>query len=200
MSTARSVMLEIKRRLGDVNASVPGETDLLAFLNRALRGMWNYGTNLKSPSIQKTIHLTEATGNSVIVDEGVGALLAVRDNTLGRFLPQTDLTDALDRDIRGGDRRYVATGNVIELFPSDTNGVDLTLVYIPEFLPMEDRDDFLPFPSLLDDVIAEWVVALLTKKTSTVSDVEPALIQHRNTLNEYFRGLSRRLPTGRCPW
>ena len=200
MSTARSVMLEIKRRLGDVNASVPGETDLLAFLNRALRGMWNYGTNLKSPSIQKTIHLTEATGNSVIVDEGVGALLAVRDNTLGRFLPQTDLTDALDRDIRGGDRRYVATGNIIELFPSDTDGVDVTIVYIPEFIPLEDRDSELPFPTRLDDIVVEWVIALLTTKNQSVSDVEPALVQHRATLNEYFRGLSRKLPTGIFPW
>ena len=54
MSTARSVLQEIKRRLGDVHAATPGETDLLAFLNKTLSGIWNYGVRLRSPVLQRT--------------------------------------------------------------------------------------------------------------------------------------------------
>ena len=49
MSTARDLLLEIKRQMGKVNAAEPEETDVLAFLNRALEGIWNYGARLNSP-------------------------------------------------------------------------------------------------------------------------------------------------------
>ena len=35
MITARAILLEVKRRLGDTNTPYPDEVDALAFLNRA---------------------------------------------------------------------------------------------------------------------------------------------------------------------
>ena len=60
---ASSILLEVKRRLGDVNAVVPEETDVLAYLNYALRGIWNYAIEIDSPRIEMTETQTcDATG------------------------------------------------------------------------------------------------------------------------------------------
>ena len=200
MSTARSVLQEIKRRLGDVHAATPGETDLLAFLNKALSGIWNYGVRLRSPVLQRTQRYTEATGDTVDFDNGAPVVLDVYDHSTGRTLCPVREGRLLEDSIDTTQRRYRVVNDTLTLVPAQNAGVDVTVCFIPRFAPLDSRDDDLPFPSMLDGVVVEWTVALLLRRTQTVSDVEPGLLGHGNTLNEYFRGATPRLVTGSGPW
>ena len=200
MSTARSILLEIKRRLGDVNAAVPGETDLMAALNRALRGIWNYGAHLRSPVLRKVGRFASEGENSVTAEDGVLHVLGVYDHAAGREIaPLRSSGAALHAAVSGEERGYLVSGGTITVYP-DEESADLTVCYIPEFTPLADRGDDLPYSSRLDDVIVEWTIALLRGKRNTVSDVEPALLPHGNTLSDYFRGPVPQMPTGRGPW
>jgi len=200
MSTARSILLEIKRRLGDVNAAVPGETDLMAALNRALRGIWNHGARLRSQRLRKNERFTSAVDNTVEIDDGALHILGVYDHETGRrIFPLRSSSAFLRAAVEGLETGFVMSGRSITVYP-DTGNIDVTVCYIPEFTPLTDRGDDLPFPPMLDDITVEWTVALLRGKRDSVSDVEPALLPHGNTLSDYFRGPIPRMPTGRGPW
>jgi hypothetical protein len=200
MSTARSVLLEVRRRLGDVHAATPGETDLMAFLNKALSGIWNYGVRLRSPVLQRVQRFTEATGDTVEFDSGAPVVLDVYDHSTGRRLCPVREGRLLEDSLDATQRRYRVVNDTLTLLPATNAGFDLTVCFIPQFAPLDARDDDLPFPSMLDGVVVEWTVTLLLRRTQTVSDVEPGLLGHGNTLSEYFRGATPRLVTGAGPW
>lgn len=201
-STARNLLLEIRRRLGDVNESAFDETDMLALLNRALRGIWNYGAYRKAPYLQRTCRVSSVSGDSFALDGGALNVLSVYDHGSGRPLFSATPQEAMAVAVQGGSipRVFVATPTAIDLFPERNAGADLSVCYIPEFTPLKSRDDEMPFPSSLDAVIVEWALFLASDKGQSTSDFEPALSPVPGSLSAFFRGIGPRLVTGTPPW
>ena len=96
MITARAILLEVKRRLGDTNTPYPDEVDALAFLNRALLGIYNYGVYMNSSILRKVVeYTTDAVGEATVTD-GIAKIFGVANKTDSRILvPLYSLTDAL---------------------------------------------------------------------------------------------------------
>lgn len=201
MSKCRDILLEVKRRLGDVNAPVPGEVDMMAFLNRALRGAWNFGARLWSPVLQKIVRVTEATGYSSTLSEEPFTVISAYDHTNARNIYPVDNWGGFLADTLGDTRKYRVVGTTFEVYPqSGDEGIDISICYVPEFTPLTDRDDDIPFSSRLDNIIIEWALSLITKGDPGTGELDPGLITHASTLSEYFRGTSPRYLTGYGPW
>ena len=199
MSTCRDILLEIKRRLGDTNAPVPGEVDMMAFLNKALRGMWNYGAMLVSPVLQ-SIDRFQGTGHTLTLPEQTIRIRSVYDHALNRNIYPVSPMYGMLNDTLDTKRRFRFLGDRIELYPQDdSEQFDLSVCRIPEFVPLKLRSDDLPFPSHLDGMVVEWTLAIASKKDAELSDVSPGQLPQGNMLTEYFRG-GARLLTGRGPW
>ena len=88
MSDARGILYEVKRRLGDVNAPVPDESDIMSYLNSALRGIWNYAIELDSPRIEAhELATCDSTGVVTLTQRPV-RVTRVIDLTGSRELPE----------------------------------------------------------------------------------------------------------------
>lgn len=197
MSTCRDIILEVKRRLGDVNAPVPGETDLMAFLNMALRAVWNYGAMLNSSRLMRKI---ERAGPGPIVELGAAPMkvIAVLDKASNRKLyPINDpYGGAQLDDQRAG--RYLLSGDEIQLLPEDKyEDHDVQILLIPQFEKISERSDEIPFPFLLDQYVIEFTILAIGGQLGHAALLEA--VSTGNPMTDYFRGGSR-IISGTPPW
>lgn len=204
MITARAILLEVKRRLGDTNTPYPDEVDALAFLNRALLGIYNYGVYMNSSILRKVVeYTTDAVGEATVAD-GIAKIFGVANKTNSRILsPLRNITDVfLGESLENTAPYYQTSGDKITLYPATTEAKTLVVDYIPQFVKLEDRDDTVAFGDELFNVVVDWVVALIQGKQTTVSDFEFANGNgYATTLSQYFRGKqSSRMITGQGPW
>lgn len=204
MVTARAVLIEVKRRLGDVNTPYPDELDALAYLNRALLGIYNYGVHLNSPMLKQVLEASSDDDGIVTVSDGiVRVYLVVLRDSARVLLPYEGMADIMGNLSPEADPRwYKAYADKIQIIPSPGKSRDIAMEYIPELAPIADRDDELPVSRTLENVLVDWTVALIKDKQMTVSDIEfAAFLGVANTLSNYYRGreVGRRI-VGRGPW
>lgn len=204
MITARAILLEVKRRLGDTNTPYPDEVDALAFLNRALLGIYNYGVYMNSSILRKVVeYTTDAVGEATVTD-GIAKIFGVANKTDSRILiPLYSLTDVLSiAGLEGASPYYQTSGDKITLYPATTETKEIAVDYIPQFVKLANRSSTIPFGDELFNVVVDWTVAIIQGKQATVSDFEFANGSgYANTLSQYFRGKqSSRLITGQGPW
>lgn len=204
MITARAILLEVKRRLGDTNTPYPDEVDALAFLNRALLGIYNYGVYMNSSILRKVVeYTTDAVGEATVTD-GIAKIFGVANKTDSRILvPLYSLTDALSiAGLEDASPYYQTSGDQISLYPATTEVKEIAVDYIPQFVKLANRSSTIPFGDELFNVVVDWTVAIIQGKQATVSDFEFANGNgYANTLSQYFRGKqSSRLITGQGPW
>lgn len=197
MSTCRAILLEVKRRVGDTVASVPGEVDLMAHLNSALRMLWNYGGMINSSKLHTKQTFT-GSGNEITFDGLPMKIVSVFDNTAKRLvLPINVVYDGYEM-WNPSSPRYLVNGDIIELLPVDSYAShDVSVLYIPEFTELTDRDADIPFPSYLDQYVIDMTLSALAGSLS-VEAVNSA-VQSGNALTDYFRGGARYV-TGTPPW
>lgn len=197
MSTARELLLEIKRQTGSSNVPVPDETDSLAFLNRALSGLWNYGARLNSPVLYKDARFTSATG-SVAVSDGIMRIKNVRDHgdsgTQFFELPLDRAAAFTSTDNRL--RAYVVYPARIDVFPLSV-ATDIDMVYMPVFTRLTSRSDISPFSAELDDVTVEMAIKLMSGASA---EEVLAVKQYGNSVSRFFRGRGPNAPSGCGPW
>ena len=204
MSSARGIILEIKRRLGDVNASVPDETDILAYLNSALRGMWNYAIEIDSPRVEISESVTvDATGVVQLLYRPV-RVTKVLNTDNRRELPKVSPRGASDLETwakyRGMFAYYDTLAGLQIIQSSDSTGGHIRVSYYPEYQPLTSRESELPFASVLDDVVTAWTVNLITTGRSlTTSDMGSAGVL-LSSLIEYLEGHSSEHYRGYGPW
>lgn len=195
-------MLEVKRRLGDVNAVVPEETDALAYLNSALRGIWNYAIEIDSPRIETTETKTcDATGFVSLSKNPVKVTKVIDiDNNLSlqEFSPR--IASGVDSGY-GGMWGYSPILDGIHLYMHpDCTGGTLRITYYPEFEELDDRADTLPFASSIDNIVIAWTVRLITdgrnmSLTDLINVADPV-----SSLIKYFEGHAEEHYVGNCPW
>ena len=204
MSSARGIILEIKRRLGDVNASVPDETDILAYLNSALRGIWNYAIEIDSPRVETSERVvTDAAGVVRLLYRPVRVTKVV-DTDNRRELPKVSPRGAAELETWANYRgmyAYYDTLTGVQIIQSDdSEGGNLRIAYYPEYQLLVDSDTELPFASVIDDVVAAWTVNLITTGRSlTTSDMGGAGVP-LSSLVEYLEGHSPEHYIGYGPW
>ena len=199
---ASSILLEVKRRLGDVNAVVPEETDALAYLNSALRGIWNYAIEIDSPRIETTETKTcDATGFVSLSKNPVkvtGVLDVDRNISLPELAPRRA---AAVNSGYGGMWGYSPTLDGIQVHKhQDCTGGTLRITYYPEFEELDARTDTLPFASSIDNVVVAWTVRLVTdgrnmSLTDLINVADPV-----SSLIKYFEGHAEEHYVGNCPW
>lgn len=199
---ASSILLEVKRRLGDVNAVVPEETDALAYLNSALRGIWNYAIEIDSPRIETTETKTcDATGFVSLSKNPVKVTKVIDiDNNLSlqEFSPR--IASGVDSGY-GGMWGYSPTLDGIHLYMHpDCTGGNLRITYYPEFEELDARTDTLPFASSIDNIVIAWTVRLITdgrnmSLTDLINVADPV-----SSLIKYFEGHAEEHYVGNCPW
>jgi|GEM_PF-2469689 len=197
MSTARDLLLEIKRQIGDVNASVPNETDLLAFLNRALGGLWNYGARLNSPVLYKYELFTSENG-SIPIPGGIMRVKSVADHDTGcRILAvPLDYAVAMSGRMDEKNRRYVLSPTKIDIYPLNIP-ILADVIYMPYFTRLTSRDANLPFPPELDNAILNMTVGLISGKDT---DMIMASAPYGNAVSRFFRGRGCNAIVGHGPW
>lgn len=204
MITARAILLEVKRRLGDTNTPYPDEVDALAFLNRALLGMYNYGVYMNSTLLRKIeTYDTDAVGVAEI-SGGIAKIYAVASKTDGKILSASyGLTQAMrSSEAQDAPSWYKVEDNKVVLCPPSKSVKNLVLDYIPAFTKITNRATELQLNDSLFNVAVDWVVALIQGKQATVSDMEFANSNgYANTLSQYYRGKTgSQMITGQGPW
>jgi len=204
MTTARAILLEVKRRLGDTNTPYPDEVDALAFLNRALLGIYNYGVYMNSSLLRKiSEYSTNSTGVATIPD-GIAKVFGVANKDKGQILaPMYELIDMMSiQNVTEASPWYRADDGTITLQPATVSPVTLLVDYIPAFSKLANRSSDIPFSDSIFNVIVDWVVLLIQGKQGSSSDIEFAVSSgYANTLSQYFRGKqSSRMITGQGPW
>ena len=202
-TNASSILLEVKRRLGDVNAAVPDETDVLAYLNYALRGIWNYAVELNSPRIETTeTTVCDATGIVSLTRHPLKVTRVVDAETRNTLLPLSPgRASAVDSGYLGM-WGYSETLDGIKVYMSDkSTGGPLKVTYYPEFEALKDRSEKLPFASAIDNVVVAWTVRLIAEGrnmmlTDLINAADPVL----SSLAKYFEGHAEEHYVGNCPW
>lgn len=203
--SAGSLILEVKRRLGDVNMPVPDETDVLAYLNSALRGIWNYGIELGSPRLEAVEYVTAAADGTAALSKAPVKVTRVVDldkrRDLPRYTPRAAAGRALTESYQGMWGFCEAPSGVRVFMSADCGGGCLSVAYFPEFAPLASREDLLPFGSSLDDVVAAWAVKLIVNGTKmSYADMANVLGAPINSLVQYFEGQAEECFVGRGPW
>lgn len=202
MSIARGIIHEIKRRLGDVNATVPDESDIIAYLNSALRGIWNYAVELDSPRIEIQENAScDETGKVTLSLKPI-RVTQVIDKKSGKILPeQTPRTYNVVSYYNGMLGYYVTLGGIQVLQGGNELGGELIVSYYPDFTPLEATGDELPFASALDDVVIAWTIKLITSgKSMSVADMGHAGLEFMNSLAHYFETWADERRIGQGPW
>lgn len=196
MSTARDLILEIKRRLGGVNTPVPDETDVLAYLNGALAAIWNYGARLNSPVLYVSKLLSSASG-SVTVAGGIQRIKSVRDHETGTLIPSVPLDYAVAMSSStGGGRVYVRKPTGIDVYPLNM-AITADAVYMPFYARLAHREDESPFPAELDNDVIALAAAMIK---GAEPDMVMAQRQYGNALSRYFRPGGPDTVVCRGPW
>ena len=195
----RSLLLEIKRQAGDVNSPAPGETDLLAFLNRAIESIWNYGARMNSPVLYKKETFSSVDG-TILVPSGIMRLKDVFESTSGNRIPAITLQRALEIGSRltALSRRYVEYPAKIEVYPL-TEPISADIVYIPYYSRIEDNDrgEEIAFSPELDNSIIAMTLGLIA---GTPPDANMAQARFGNAVSRYFRPRGANTLVGRGPW
>lgn len=202
MSVAREVILEIKRRLGDVNASIPDEADIMAYLNSALRGIWNYAVELDSPRIESHEVVTCDDTGAVELRVKPIRVTKVMDKTRNRILPEMTARDSGKIDYYNGMWGFFVTLKGIQILQggNDLGGI-LGVSYYPDYESLKSRDEEMPFASALDDVVIAWTVKLITSgKAMSVADMEFAGMEFMSSLAHYFETWAEDRRTCVGPW
>lgn len=202
MSDARGILYEVKRRLGDVNAPVPDESDIMSYLNSALRGIWNYAIELDSPRIEAhDLATCDSTGVVTLTQRPV-RVTRVIDLTRSRELPEFTPRSTGLINYYGGMWGYYTTLDGIQILQGDGGeGGSLSISYYPEYTPLTERDEVLPFSSIIDDIVIAWTVRLITAGRSvSVADMGYAGTEFMNSLAHYFEGRSEDNRRGSGPW
>lgn len=203
MTTARDVLLEVKRRLGDTNTPTPNEADALAFLNRALLGIYNYGIYRQSDRLKKIEEFRSKDGGIVKVPDKIWAIFGAACKDNGKILSHySTLADCCACSSAPVAYAVGPSQEWIKLYPAPEKPVTVVIEYIPELKKLKKRSDDVPFTPDLENVIVDWVCNLILGKQSTLSDYEYAVMHgHANTLGQYFRGIDKRKEiVGRGPW
>ena len=206
MSTARDVLLEVKRRLGDTNTPTPNEADALAFLNRALLGVYNYGIYMRSERLKKVGAFQSGDNGTVEIPDKVWAIFDIGCKDNRKILSQyTGLLDYFElEDVSGGPSAYSVDPSQerIKLYPEPETPVTVVIDYVPELKRLTKRSENVPFTPDLQNVLVDWTCALILGKQTGVSDYEFAIASgYANTLGQYFRGIDKRREIiGRGPW
>ena len=206
MTTARDVLLEVKRRLGDTNTPTPNEADALAFLNRALLGIYNYGIYRQSDRLKKVDEFRSHRGGIVRIPDKVWAIFGVVCEDNRKILSHyKNLIDYFSVDTcSGGPVAYAIDPKQewIKLYPTPEKPVTVVVEYIPSFRKLRKRSDDVPFTPDLENIIVDWTCGVILGKQGSMSDYEYATAQgYGNTLGQYFRGIDKRTElVGHGPW
>ncbi|MDO5116366.1 MAG: hypothetical protein Q4D58_09750 [Synergistaceae bacterium] len=187
--------MEIKRQLGKVNNSEPDETDVFAFLNRALEGIWNYGARLNSPALMKREAFVSQSG-TVLIPGGAMKVQSVRERDSGMFVPNVSLASAEAVGAESGQRCYVAYPDRVDIYPLALP-VSVDIVYLPAFCRLKERSAELPFPSELDNSVISMVVEMMGGGNS---DELMSRVRYGNALSRYFRPRGADCVVCRGPW
>lgn len=206
MTTARDVLLEVKRRLGDTNTPTPNEADALAFLNRALLGIYNYGIYRQSDRLKKVEEFQSGENGVVVIPDKVWALFGVGCKDNSKILAHyQNLMDYFALDERNEGPAAYAIGPTqewIKLYPAPKEPVTVVIEYIPELKKLTKRSEDVPFTPDLENIVVDWTCGLILGKQSSMSDYEYATSHgYANTLGQYFRGVDKRREiVGHGPW
>ena len=205
MSSAREIILEVKRRLGDVNVTFPDEVDSMAYLNNALRGIWNYSIELDSPRIEIS-ELAECGGDgAVVLNKRPVKVSCVYDIAARRPLYRIAPREVIPMPYEGmWGWRETLNGIMILMSPGYAGGA-VTVAYYPEFTPLKQRDEDLPFASAIDSVVVAWVIELIRdgqNKNVSVggADMLKAVGVPVSSLVQYFEGHADEHFRGHGPW
>lgn len=200
---AGRIILEVKRKIGGVNSATPNETDIMAFLNMALRGIWNYGVQLDSPRLE--INEDKICGATGIITLAKPPIKVTRvfdiDNTrdISRYAPRgaSGFMGVTGRGMWG----FCDTITGIDILQSsDSTGGNVRVTYFPEYASIK-RADPLPFDSTIDSIVAAWTIRLIKEKDNPVSDMSNAVqMIGANSLVMYFEGQAEENYIGVCPW
>lgn len=197
MSTARELLLEIKRMAGGVNAPKPDETDALACLNRALAAVWGYGARLNSPVLYKHQLFMSETG-SISVSDGVMRVKSVREHSTGNVIPEVplDYAKAMESRLDANNRRFVATPAQIDVYPLPLP-ISADVVYMPYFTRLTERTEPSPFSPELDNAVIAMTMAIMQGGNT---DAVFAQQQYGNAVSRYFRPGGVDAVICRGPW
>lgn len=203
MSSARDIILEVKRRVGGVNAPAPDEMDIMAYLNSALRGIWNYAIELDSPRIEIS-ELAECGGDgTVVLNKRPVKISCVYDIAARRPLYRAAPREVIPMPYEGmWGWRETLDGITVLMSPGYAGGA-VTVAYYPEFVPLKQRDDELPFASVIDGVVVAWTAGLINENgNATVggADMLKAVGVPISSLVQYFEGHADEHFRGEGPW
>lgn len=203
MSSARDIILEVKRRVGGVNAPAPDEMDIMAYLNSALRGIWNYAIELDSPRIEIS-ELAECGGDgAVVLKKRPVKISCVYDIAARRQLYRAAPREVIPMPYEGmWGWRETLDGITVLMSPGYAGGA-VTVAYYPEFVPLKQRDDELPFASVIDGVVVAWTAGLINENgNATVggADMLKAVGVPISSLVQYFEGHADEHFRGEGPW
>lgn len=206
MSTAREIILEVKRKLGNVNAAVPDETDILAHLNSALRGIWNYAIEIDSPRLETTEnYICDTTGDITLSFKPVkmsSVINMTRHRIVERYAPRGAALLRVTA-YASGVMGYQETLTGIHLIYTGTytGGDTIRVTYYPEYTPLADRDSDLPFASSINNVVIAWTVRqILEGQNAMTADMANAMQVPSNSLVQYFEGHADEHYLGNGPW
>lgn len=203
MSSAREIILEVKRRVGGVNAPVPDETDIFAFLNSALRGIWNYAAELDSPRVETAERVTVETDGAVVLSKRPIRVTRVYDENAKRNLYRIAPREIVPMPYEGMWAWRETPDGIVVLMSNGYNGGSVTVSYFPEFTPLQSRDEELPFASVLDNIVVAWTAALITDGTNATvggADMLKAVGLPVSSLVQYFEGHADEHFRGEGPW
>ncbi len=203
MSSARDIILEVKRRVGGINAPAPDETDIMAYLNSALCGIWNYAIALDSPRIEIS-ELAECGGDgAVVLKKRPVKVSRVYDIAARRPLYRAAPREVIPMPYEGmWGWRETLDGVVVLMSPGYAGGA-VTVAYYPEFTPLKQRDEELPFASVIDSIVVAWTAGLINENgNATVggADMLKAIGVPVSSLVQYFEGHADEHFRGEGPW
>ena len=207
---ASEAVLEIKRRLGDVNLPVPDEVDCMSYLNAALRAIWNYGIELESPRLELTETASVASGiNDIVFSKGAVRIAGVYNCSNGdrincispragaQWLAREASHSPDGKDYCG----YYETLDGISIVKTDAcPALSLTISYFPEYTPIS-ISSLLPFPDHLIDVAMAMTIKLIKEGASPLANNMTYLLDGPvTTLRQYFEARSEDSYVGRGAW
>ncbi|WP_278549557.1 hypothetical protein [Cloacibacillus evryensis] len=203
MSAVREIVLEVKRRLGDVNTPVPSEVDVVAAMNRVLLGLFNYGVLVRADVLQKSTVFTINADSRADFPDGAAAVLAAVDCGSGRELVAVSPLEGARMNALnyGGAYGYLADGRGVTVYPLGSSATEVLAVYIPAFKRVTARSDETPFCPALENAVIEGTVRLLRGEVQSIADTEfVASMPFGNMVMQYFRGIAHTDICGRAPW
>ncbi len=203
MSSAREIILEVKRRVGGVNAPMPDETDISAFLNSALRGIWNYAVELDSPRLETAETAEVEKNGAVVLSKRPIKVSRVYDESANRYLSRIAPRETVNMPYEGMWAWRETLDGIDILMSKEYRGGSVTVSYFPEFTSLKSRDDELPFSSAIDNVVVAWTAALITEGTNATvggADMLKAVGLPVSSLVQYFEGRADEHFRGEGPW